>query len=132
MNKFLLICVFSAALVSSANAFKVSSPAADGDKAAVPTKKEAAAVTETTKKDASASSSKVDSLGSAVSEMKVNADAAVAAQTQKAATAAQGMTAKAADVKDNTKTPAILNNMATGLPQNAQNSNKPKDTKSKK
>lgn len=128
MKNFLLLCLFTLALVSSANAFKVSAPAnAEGDKTV--TKKEAVATTDNSKKDAAPAASKTDSLGAAVTEMKTNADAAVAAQTQKAITASEGMTAKAAEVKDTSKTPSILNNMATGLPQNPENSNKPKEKK---
>ncbi len=132
MKKFLLLCAFAAILVPCTNAFTVSTPAnADGDKGATATKKEAS--TEPAKKESADKSAKADSLGSAVTEMKVNADAAIAAQAQKAPQPAQaaagGMTAKAADVKDTTKTPTIMNDMAKNLPQNAQNSNKPKDAK---
>ena len=131
MKKFLLLSVFAAALITSANAFKVSTPSTDGEKAA-PTKKEANATTatDTAKKEPSSDkTAKVDSLGSAVTEMKTNADAAVAAQTQSAVTAAGGMTAKTAEVKDTTKTPSIMNEMAKNLPQNPENSNKPKTVK---
>ncbi len=127
MKNFLVLFVFALALASSANAFKVSAPANTEDKKGE-TKKEAVA-TDTSKKEAAPAASKTDSLGAAVTEMKANADAAVAAQAQKAVSATEGMTAKAADVKDTSKTPSILNNMATGLPQNPENSNKPKEKK---
>lgn len=130
MKKFLLLSVFAAALITSANAFKVSTPDADGDKTA-PTKKEAGA-TDNAKKEPADKTANVDTLGSAVTEMKANADAAVAAQAQSAAAptaAAGGMTAKTAEVKDTTKTPTIMNEMAKNLPQNPENSNKPKAVK---